>query len=518
MSNTLFPMDDGPSANPGFVPRPYQGNAVHEASDCLKQADSCSIFMATGLGKTEVACMLIDKMNARDGSLVITPLRELVTQTAARLRSRGVACGIEMGVLRSNEPVTVGCYASMLSRKRYENYLGSTKLLIVDESHLNFTPNAIQMLGYFREAGCKVVGMTASPDRSKGDPLSTWYGECAFNYQYKDALVDGWLVPAKLWLTVLEELDLSGFTSHSSDFDGAKVERLLVKEKNIQTVASMVAQHYEGQPSVVFCQSITHAELLREVLYRRGIECAIVHSDESRLTPEERKQHLYDFERGKYDVILNVGVLTLGWDHPPVRKVFIARPTKSKARYVQMFGRGTRALPGVVDGWATAEQRRRAIAESDKPCFEVFDFTDTSRHSDLVTSVDVLAPELDKKLLKRVRRSAENQSAGIDIDCIVDSERKAMLAEQAALDALELKKRAGLVADGRFGVYGRDLFAEAERPDKPKRRQWHMLFGKHKGQPLRDVPVGYLQWVLRESSCNNKVFMEAVAHEVRRRA
>jgi type I site-specific restriction endonuclease len=227
--------------------------------------------------------------------------------------------------------------------------------------------------------------------------------------------------------------------------------------------------------------------------------------------------HLRDFEEGTCNVILNVGVLTLGWDWPPVRKLFIARPTRSKSRYIQMFGRGTRALPGVVDGWATADQRKQAIAGSDKAFFEVFDITDTSRHNDLQTAIDILNPSLDRKLLKRVRQAAENSTAALDIDPIVESERQALAAEEAALESLEMDRRQRMVMQARFGVYGRDIFAEAEKPDRPKQRQWHMLFGKHKGQPLRTVPTTYLRWVLEASNCRNAAFIEAVQREVRSR-
>lgn len=505
----LFPDD---SVKHAMVLRPYQDDAVSQILEALKESSSCLAVLATGTGKTEIAASLI-KRYAMDGALMLSPLIELTGQTAARLRARGVPCGVEQAALRSGEDVTVACYASMLSRKRYEQYLQKTRLLVVDEVHLNYTKRALQMLGYFREAGCKIVGLTASPDRGRGDPLTNWYGRCAFEYGYRAALNDGWLVPAKLWLTVLEDLDLSSFTSKFGDFDGEKLARLMQREKIVQAVANMVAQHYEGQPSVVFCQSIQQSEMLREVLARMGVAASIVHSQ---MDTDERRLHLRDFEQGNCNVILNVGVLTLGWDWPPVRKLFIAKPTRSKSRYIQMFGRGTRALPGVVDGWGTAAQRKQAIADSDKPFFEVFDITDTSRHNDLQTAIDVVVPDTDRKLLKRVRQAAENCTVALDIDPIVEAERKAMAAEEAALDALESHRKQGMVAQARFGVYQRDIFAEAEKPDR-KRRQWHMLFGKHKGMPLRDVPVGYLRWVLEESNCRNVAFMSAIRSEVRSR-
>lgn len=509
--------DEAPAKPAGFGLRPYQQQAVDAVVDMFRETDSCLLTQATGTGKTEVGVALIDAMDARDGCVVCSPFIDLVGQTAARFKSRGIPCGIEQGYLRSTEPVTVACYASLLSRKRYEQFLGKTRLLIVDESHIAYTPASLKMLGYFREAGTKILGMTASPQRGSGDPLTKWYGPVAFDYPYQRAVEDGYLSPTKLWTVVMEAFDLSGFKGRFGDFDQEKVDALLRSEQNVQAVASLVDQHHEGHPSVVFCQSIKHAEMLREVLWRRDLNASIVHS---KMDPLERRQHLNDFESGDNNVILNVGCLTTGWDYPPLTKLFLARPTKSKSLYIQMFGRGTRVLPGVIDGLHTAAERRAAIAASAKPYAEIFDFVDASRHNDLRTAVDVLAPELEGELLKRVKRATEGRQKAADLDPIIAEERAAMAREEAARHALEVERRKRLTADGRFGLYERDVFAAAERPDKP-RGSWyienHMLFGKFKGQRIRAVDTGYLRWVIRESNCKNRIHMDAIRREVARR-
>jgi superfamily II DNA or RNA helicase len=500
-----------------FNLRPYQQQAVDAVVDMLRTHDSCLLTQATGTGKTETAIATVDAMDARDGAIICGPFIDLVGQTAARFRSRGIPCGVEQGVLKSSEPVTSACYASLLSRRRYEQYLGRTKLLIVDESHLNYTPAALKMLGYFREAGTKILGMTASPQRASGDPLTQWYGPVAFDYPYQRAVEDGYLAPTKLWTVVLEDLDLSAFKGRFGDFDQEKMDALLRSEQNVQTVASLIEQHHEGQPSVVFCQSIKHAEMLREVLARRDIFASIVHS---KMDPLERRQHQRDFESGENNVILNVGCLTTGWDFPPLAKLFIARPTKSKSLYIQMFGRGTRTLKGVIDGLHTPEDRRAAIAASAKPFAEVFDFTDTSRHCDLRTAVDVLAPELEGELLTRVKRACEGRSQAIALDPVIEEQRAAMAREEAARHALEVEQRKLLTANGQFRLYERDVYAKAEVQARP-RNTWfienHMIFGKHKGQKIRDTPTGYLRWVLRESNCRNQIHMAAIRREVARR-
>ena len=513
LEQTLFPVDE--AADTSLRLRPPQIECRDAVVDSLSENPSCIAIMATGTGKTEVAASVIHALDpGLEGTVVCSPFRDLVAQTADRLRKRGVPNTIEMATLRSSTPVTVGCYASLLSRDRYQQFLGR-KLLIVDESHINYTKNAVRMITHFRESGTKVLGLTATPDRMQGDPLTKFYGPVAFDYPYRSALRDGWLVPTKVWMAVIEEMDLTQCQGTKHEFNLDRLNEIMAKERVVHAIASLVAQHYDGLPSVVFCANIRQAEMLREVLERHRVMASIVHSN---MDPEERRMHLRDFENGDSEVIINVGCLTMGWDHPPVRKLFLARPTKSRALYQQMFGRGTRPLPGVVDGWGLADQRRQAIADSAKPCCEIFDITDTTRHNDLRSAIDVYAPEIGPALMRRVRSRVErNQTAGSDIDAVVAAEKAALAAEEAARWALEAGKRSGIKVDARFGIYERDVFAEAELPDIKRQRGWRMLFGKHKGWPLRDVPLDYLRWVIRDSNCRNKAFVDAVRTEVQRR-
>lgn len=510
----LFDVKDRCDPQPrGFVPFPFQEAAVDSLDRGLERADSCYGVLATGTGKTEIARMLIERRGAMDGALVISPRVELVGQTADRLRSRGMACGVEQAATRSDAPVTVACYDSLLSRKRYERFLGGTKLVIVDESHLNYTKSALQMLGYFREHGAKVVGLTATPRVGKKDPLSRWYGECAFTYLYRDAMNDGFLVPAKVMLVTLEELDLSACATKYGDYDQAKVDRWMRQERPMQAVRSLIEQTHDNKPSVVFVGSIAHAELLRDQLSRTGLHAAIVHS---RMDAEERRQHLRDFEDGTVSIILNVQCLTLGWDHPPVSNLYIARPTMSHDLYGQMFGRGTRPLTGVISGLTTADERKAAIAASAKPHFTIYDIADASVHNQLVTAADVLHPELNATVRKRLREQQRKARVVIDIDAAVVEEQKRLAQEQAAQDMLEMSRRQALLAAGKFSMRERDVFAKADRPQK-RRRYTVMLFGKYKRQPFHQVPTDYLRWFTTNINCANKAFMETVRSEYAKR-
>jgi superfamily II DNA or RNA helicase len=517
MSWNLFDMEE--PLPPQRTLRPYQTAAVTLGERALTQTGRCLLVGATGTGKTEIIAQLATNLlhaHKDGGVLVVSPLIDLVSQTAARLRSRGVECDIEQGSLRGDGHCTVASYQSLIRGERWRRYVGKTKLICVDEVHLNYTKRALHVLDQLVAGGAKIVGLTASPQRGSGDPLTKFYGQVAWNYPVVQATQDGWLVPSQLWLTVAKDWDLSQFASKIGDFDAHELDRLLRQEAACQFVAELVAQNYDNLPSVVFCHSIAQSEGVVKVLARDGIEAAVVHSKQQ---TSEREENLTAFESGQVKIICNVGVLSLGWDHAPVRNLFLCKPTKSQTKYLQMYGRGTRPLPGVVDGLATPEARRSAIASSAKPHFTIYDVTDTSRHCELQSALDVLCQDVRPELMKRVKKrleGGEKAATKEEIDSLLEAESQAEAREQAALDALDEDRRLQLRARIDFGYYGRDSYAAAEAPER-KPRRWHMLFGQHKGKPLGVVPTPYLWWVANKSNCRNQLFIAAVRNELRKR-
>jgi superfamily II DNA or RNA helicase len=80
--------------------------------------------------------------------------------------------------------------------------------------------------------------------------------------------------------------------------------------------------------------------LLAEVLSVRGVRAAAI---SSRTDPAERRRVLEEYKAGKnYDVLINYGVLTTGFDAPKTNVVIVARPTQSVVLYSQMIGRAMR--------------------------------------------------------------------------------------------------------------------------------------------------------------------------------
>jgi len=475
------------------------------------EEEACQLLAATGLGKTNMAVSLIKRFLKEfpgKGVIFCTPRIELVQQTAERLKKLGVGCEIEMGQDRSDHEVTVACYQSLMSRRRYERFLKSVGLFINDEVHLNFTGKSRHMVDMFRQGQCKIVGMTATPKKDRTGSIAHTYGSPAFVMDYFQGVEQGWLVPAKSYLCINEHLDLSawreswagkGDDSKEFDSDGrpvscAAVAKMLARKESVDAVCGMVKEYYDCESSVVFAMSIRQAEEIAHTLNAMQIPASVVHSNMSK---PERRMHLDDYEQGRSSVIVNVGCLTLGWDSTRTSKLFIARPTKSSCLLVQMLGRGTRMLPGTIRGCTTAEQRRKAIAKSDKPFMEVFDITDATRSVDLKTSMDVCQPEHDPRLMRRVRARLVSQPTGkaIEVDSIVAEEASMLAEEDKARLEYEYQQRQGITGSAEFSAYERSMRADAEggRGERVLDR-WYMPYGKYRGRGFSKIPVGALEW------------------------
>lgn len=83
------------------------------------------------------------------------------------------------------------------------------------------------------------------------------------------------------------------------------------------------------------------SQKFRDILNAKGFRAAEVNGES-----KDRAEVLEDFENDRYNVLCNSMLLTEGWDCPSVDCVVVLRPTKVRALYSQMVGRGTRLYPG----------------------------------------------------------------------------------------------------------------------------------------------------------------------------
>jgi len=112
--------------------------------------------------------------------------------------------------------------------------------------------------------------------------------------------------------------------------------------------------------TVAFCSTIQHATDVMLAFKESGVSCDMITGE---LPKHERRSILKAYANGEIRVLVNVAVLTEGWDDPPTSCVILLRPSSYKSTYLQMVGRGLRTVnpdehPGIVKSDCVAEGQR----------------------------------------------------------------------------------------------------------------------------------------------------------------
>ncbi len=125
------------------------------------------------------------------------------------------------------------------------------------------------------------------------------------------------------------------------DFDMKAVDAIM----NRRPITEAVIRHWKekagDRQTVVFCSTVDHARNVCDAFAGAGVAAGMVWHE---MGVAERRTALAAYRRGETRVIVNVGVLTEGWDHPPTSCVVLLRPSSYKCTLIQMVGRGLRVV------------------------------------------------------------------------------------------------------------------------------------------------------------------------------
>lgn len=136
--------------------------------------------------------------------------------------------------------------------------------------------------------------------------------------------------------------DLRGKIKKSKSDDFAN-EVIQIYSKNIERnkviINRLVKLYNDKIPTIFFACSVEHGKLIASVLKSQGISVSQVYSETS---AQAREKDINNFKKGNTYILINVSVLSTGFDSTNIKCVFIARPTKSIVLYSQMIGRGLR--------------------------------------------------------------------------------------------------------------------------------------------------------------------------------
>lgn len=323
--------------------RPYQEEArsavQHEWEEGKKKT---LLVLPTGCGKTIVFSKIIeDRVKLGERVLILAHRSELLEQASDKLKtSTGLGTALEKAdntSLGSWYRVVVGSVQTMQREKRLSQFPSDYfDTIVVDEAHHCISEGYQRVLKHFDTAN--VLGVTATPDRGDMKNLGTYFDSLAYEYSLVEAIKSGYLTKIQA-VTIPLTLDLSSVSQQSGDFKASEVGTAL--DPFLEQIADEMLKQCKDRKTVVFLPLVKTSQKFRDILNEKGFKAAEVNGES-----KERTEILEDFDKGKYNVLCNSMLLTEGWDCPSVDCVVVLRPTKVRALYSQMVGRGTRLAKG----------------------------------------------------------------------------------------------------------------------------------------------------------------------------
>lgn len=346
-----------------FKPRPYQQEAIDAAKAELRAGvDPILIEAATGAGKSLLIAYIAEWLHEISGGkkvLCLAPQRELVLQNAAKYKALGAPCSIfsaSAGAKSTRHPVVFGTPGTV--SRSISRFLNDYCAVVIDEAH-GITPTIRGIIEAMRAKNprLRIIGTTATPFRlgsgyiyrigpsGKANSDDTcrdpYFLKCVYRIEAPDLIKQGYLTPPVIAATGTEAYDTSDLQlQRNGHYAPSAVDQAFVGHgrKTASIVADVVSRSREALGVVFFAATVQHGE---EILASLPPSLSALITGNT----ANREAILKRFESRQLKYLVNVGVLTTGWDCAHVDTIAILRKTESVGLLQQIIGRGLRLHP-----------------------------------------------------------------------------------------------------------------------------------------------------------------------------
>ncbi len=337
--------------------RPYQRESVAAVYGHLRSRDDhpCVVIPTAG-GKTPVmATICRDAVQQWNGRvLILAHVKELLEQATEKLHMMAPDLWNKIGVysagLKSRDTEHPIIVAGIQSVFRRAAELDRFDLILIDEAHM-LPPDGEGMYRTFMadaravNPNVRLVGLTATPYRMTTGMIcgpENLLNHVCYEVGVRELIVQGFICGLKT-KAGRRKVDTSELHIRGGEFIAGEVEALMDDDALVRSACGEIVEHTRDRHSVlVFAAGVQHAMHVQRVLGEMGYECGFVCGETLAF---ERADTLKRFKDGGLKYLVNVNVLTTGFDAPNIDCVALLRPTNSPGLYYQMVGRGFRLDP-----------------------------------------------------------------------------------------------------------------------------------------------------------------------------
>lgn len=325
-----------------FKLREYQEECVDKIVN-MKEGSKKIACLATGAGKTIIMSEVCKRVSGR--VLIIVMSKELKEQTVDKLK---MVCGnkVDVGCIQGsqreyNHRIVVAMRQTLTSASFPVKELlkfGRFDYILIDEGHVAVS-QAKKIIEYFANDSTKIACMTATP---YNEQMKEVYNGFIYRRELIDMIKDGYLIDP-VGCSVKTNISLDNVRTYQGDFMTTELSSTVDTDMRNQIIyKAYIDKCQDRNKTIIFATDVKHSKSIAKYFNDRGISAKSI---DGSLKAKERKQILDDFHSGKIKVLINVMILTIGFDCPSVDCIIFARPTQSKALYIQMIGRGLRLSP-----------------------------------------------------------------------------------------------------------------------------------------------------------------------------
>lgn len=327
--------------------RDYQLDVKRQVYDHIRNGQNKILLCAsTGSGKTECAASIVSDILSRDRRVAFMVHRDnLVRQTIARFEKYGIKSSAVAGGMDCDDSNPCQVVSMQTLERRKSAMALVDDVAIYDEAHLTAWRKSGRSM--IQNNHHKItIGLTATPWRlSKREEMGDLFNALVLAPVPSQLIEMGFLVRPRCF--GLSGADLNGVKTVAGDFALDDLSVLCNDDGVVNKAVSEWQRLANGLTTIVFCVDVAHARHMAEAFQNAGVAANYVSGD---MCPVKIREPLYaDLKSGKLTVLCSCNALSEGFDVPNIECVILARPTKSKAIFVQQLGRGLRLSEGKTE-------------------------------------------------------------------------------------------------------------------------------------------------------------------------
>lgn len=343
--------------------RPYQAAAIKSVFDWFINGNTGHplVVAPVGAGKSLIIAEFIRQVHEqapRTRIVVLAHVRELLEQNAEELigQYQDADFGFYCAALNEKKLYNDITFASIQSiNGKIAKFNRPPDILLIDECHLIPHNDNTQYRKFIESCvqanpDCKVIGFTGTPFRADSGRLDEGkdklFDGVAYELPISYLIEHGYLVKP-FTPTVKTHMDVTGVGTRGGDYIVGQLEQAIDKDYiNAGCVDEIIENGVGRKKWLIFTAGVLHCEHVRDKLRERGISAEMITGN----TPDaERDQIIADYRAGTFTALVNVAVLTTGFNVPDIDLLAFMRPTRSPVLYIQCIGRGIRTAPNKND-------------------------------------------------------------------------------------------------------------------------------------------------------------------------